>query len=83
MLFNPPHPGLSSRFESEENSPGVTDPMVTGEQALPGGPARTQECHSQSSEHPILTAPDLLPQLAVADQTVQLLGRLLQPTGEH
>lgn len=30
-----------------------------------------------------LTAPDLLTQLAVADEAVQLLGRPLKPAGEH
>lgn len=31
----------------------------------------------------VLTAPNLLAQLAIADKTVQLLGGLLQPTREH
>lgn len=44
----------------------------------------TPQGHTPSQRSPVtLTAPDLLPQLAIADQTVQLLGRLLQAPGKH
>lgn len=80
------------KAREDRNVPGTKDSIVSGQQALPGGtvsalwkatslpkpPAGLGRYH-----WPILTAPDLLAQLAVADQTIQLLRRLLQPTREH
>lgn len=75
------------KAREDRNVPGTKDSIVSGQQALPGGtvsalwkatslpkpPAGLGRYH-----WPILTAPDLLAQLAVADQTIQLLRRLLR-----
>lgn len=49
--------------------------------ARTAGPAR-RSCESLLAEL-ILTAPNLLAQFTIADQTIQLLRRLLQPSREH